>query len=284
VVIQHLSPQHKSILGEILKKDTDMPVKEIKNGTKIEPNTIYFNPPDREVGIDQGTFELVAPAEARYARLPIDAFFRSLAKDLEEKAICIVLSGTGSDGTLGLEAVKGAGGMTLAQAEEQAKYPFMPRSAIDTGLVDFILPVEQMPGEIIRYLKHPYLEAPEQELPADKRYQTYLRKILMLVRANTKHDFSHYKQTTIRRRVGRRMAVHKIQDIADYFRYLQQHPGEIQTLFKDLVICLTSFFRDPEAFKTLESKVVQEIVKNKPIDQGGRLRLRRGGPVYCYSL
>jgi PAS domain-containing protein len=267
VVIQHLSPQHKSIIGEILKKDTDMPIKEIKNGMRIEPNTIYFNPPDQEVGLYQGAFQLMEPAEARHVRLPIDAFFRSLAQDLEKKAICIVLSGTGSDGTLGLEAVKSAGGMTMAQAEEQAKYPFMPRSAIDTGLVDFVLPVEKMPEEIIRYVRHPYLEDREKELPGDRHYQSFLKKVLMLVRANTKHDFSHYKQTTIRRRVGRRMAVHKIQDIADYFRYLQQNPGEIQTLFKDLVICVTSFFRDPEAFQALEAKVVQEILKNKGLDR-----------------
>jgi two-component system CheB/CheR fusion protein len=271
VVIQHLSPQHKSILGEILKKDTDMPVLEIKNGMKIKPNTVYFNPPDREVGVHRGKFELIEPAAARHARLPIDACFRSLAKGLEEKAVCIVLSGTGSDGTLGLEAVKGAGGMTMAQAEEQAKYPFMPRSAIDTGLVDFVLPVEQMPAEIIRYVKHPYLEEQEKAVPADEHYQTFLQKVLMMVRANTKHDFSHYKQTTIRRRIGRRMAVHKIEDIADYFRYLQQNPGEIHTLFKDLVICVTSFFRDPAAFEILETKVVQEILKNKPQDQAIRV-------------
>jgi two-component system CheB/CheR fusion protein len=271
VVIQHLSPQHKSIIGEILKKDTDMPIKEIKNGMRIEPNNIYFNPPDQEVGLYHGAFQLMEPAEARHARLPIDAFFRSLAQDLEKKAICIVLSGTGSDGTLGLEAVKGAGGMTMAQAEEQAKYPFMPRSAIDTGLVDFVLPVEKMPGEIIRYVRHPYLEDREKELPGDKHYQSFLQKVLMLVRANTKHDFSHYKQTTIRRRVGRRLAVHKIQDIADYFRYLQQNPGEIQALFKDLVICVTSFFRDPEAFQALEAKVVQEILKNKLLDRPIRI-------------
>jgi two-component system CheB/CheR fusion protein len=271
VVIQHLSPQRKSIIGQILEKDTDMPILEIKHGMEITPNTVYFNPPDREVGIEDGKFQLIKPAEARHTRLPIDAFFRSLAKGLEEKAICIVLSGTGTDGTLGLEAVKGAGGMTIAQAEEQAKYPFMPRSAIDTGLVDFILPVEQMPGEIIRYVKHPYLEAPEQEVPADQRYQTYLQKVLMLVRAHTKHDFSHYKQTTIRRRVGRRMAVHKLQDIGDYFRYLQEQPDEIQTLFKDLVICVTSFFRDPEAFKALETRVAPEIVKNKANDQPIRI-------------
>ena len=264
VIIQHLSPDHKSIMGQILKKDTRMPVLEIQDGMEPELNCVYFNPPNREVAIYQGVFHLVEPAETRYSRLPIDYFFRSLAQDLEEKAICIVLSGTGSDGTLGLEAVKGAGGMTMAQAEEQAKYPFMPRSAIDTGLVDYVLPVEEMPEELIRYVKHPYLESRERELTPDSNYQNFLGKILMLVRANTKHDFSHYKQTTIRRRLGRRMAVHKIEDIADYFRYLQQNPAEIQTLFKDLVICVTSFFRDPEAFKALETKVIPDILARKP--------------------
>jgi two-component system CheB/CheR fusion protein len=267
VIIQHLSPDHKSIMGQILKKDTRMPVLEIQDGMKPELNCVYFNPPNREVAIYQGVFHLVEPAETRYSRLPIDYFFRSLAQDLEEKAICIVLSGTGSDGTLGLEAVKGAGGMTMAQAEEQAKYPFMPRSAIDTGLVDFVLPVERMPGEIIRYVKHPYLVGQEKDLPADKHYQNFLQKILMLVRANTKHDFSHYKQTTIRRRLGRRMAVHKIEEIDNYFRYLQQNPSEIQALFKDLVICVTSFFRDPEAFKALETKVIPDILAAKALNE-----------------
>jgi two-component system, chemotaxis family, CheB/CheR fusion protein len=271
VVIQHLSPKHKSMVGEILKKDTHMPIKEIQDGMKAEPHTIYFNPPDKEVGIYQGVFHLIEPSAARHTRLPIDFFFRSLAQDLEEKAMCIVLSGTGSDGTLGLEAVKGAGGMTMAQAEAQAKYPFMPRSAIDTGLVDYVLPVEQMPEEIIRYVQHPYLKGREKEVPADKHYQNFLQKILMLVRANTKHDFSHYKQTTIRRRLGRRLAVHKIEDIADYFRYLQQNPTEIQTLFKDLVICVTSFFRDPEAFQALETKVIPHILAHKSGDQPTRV-------------
>jgi two-component system, chemotaxis family, CheB/CheR fusion protein len=271
VVIQHLSPKHKSIIGEILKKDTDMPINEIQDGMKVEPNTVYFNPPDKEVGIYKGVFHLMEPSMVRHARMPIDFFFRSLAQELEEKAVCIVLSGTGSDGTLGLEAVKGAGGMTMAQAEEQAKYPFMPRSAIDTGLVDYILPVEQMPGEIIRYVQHPYLEGREKELPPDEPYQTFLQKILMLVRANTKHDFSHYKQTTIRRRIGRRLAMHKIEDIADYFRYLQQNPGEIRILFKDLVICVTSFFRDPEAFKVLEARVIPDILAYKSPDQALRV-------------
>ena len=128
---------------------------------QVEPHTIYFNPPDKEVGLYQGVFQLMEPSQGRHMRMPIDYFFRSLAQDLEDKAICIVLSGTGSDGTLGLEAVKGGGGMTMAQAEDQAKYPFMPRSAIDTGLVDYILPVERMPEELLLYVKHPYLEGRE---------------------------------------------------------------------------------------------------------------------------
>ena len=271
VVIQHLSPKHKSILGEILKKDTDMPIKEIQDGMELEPNTIYFNPPDRDVSIYQGEFHLLEPSEARHARMPIDFLFRSLAQDQEEKSICIVLSGTGSDGTLGLEAVKGAGGMTMAQAEEQAKYPFMPRSAIDTGLVDYVLTVEQMPEELIRYVRHPYLLGRERKLPPNKYYQNFLQKILMLVRASTKHDFSHYKQTTIRRRIGRRMAVHKIEDIAAYFRYLQQNPAEIQTLIKDLIICVTSFFRDLEAFKALETWVIPDILTRKSPGQPVRV-------------
>jgi two-component system, chemotaxis family, CheB/CheR fusion protein len=264
VVIQHLSPQHKSLIGDILKRSTALPIQEIRDGLKVSPKNVYFNPPNRDVGIYQGIFQLTQPEESRGTRLPIDHFFRSLAQHLEEKAICIVLSGTGSDGTLGLEAVKGGGGLTMAQAEDQAKYPFMPRSAIDTGLVDYVLPAEQMAGEIIRYLKHPYLEGREQELPAGQHYQAFLQKVLMLVRANTKHDFSHYKQSTIRRRLNRRMAVHKIEDIADYFRYLQQDPKENQALFKDLVICVTSFFRDQEAFKALEKNVIPNILaKNR---------------------
>jgi two-component system, chemotaxis family, CheB/CheR fusion protein len=264
VIIQHLSPTQKTMIGDILKKDTDMPIAEIQDGMELKPNNVYFNPPAKEVVIYQGVFHLVEPSEARYVRLPIDFFFRSLAQDLKEKAICIVLSGTGSDGTQGLEAVKGAGGMTIAQSEEQAAYPFMPRSAIDTGLVDYILPAERMPEEIIRYVQHPYLDSRARELTADNHYQSFLQKILMLVRAKTRHDFSHYKQTTISRRIGRRMAVHKIEGIADYFLFLQENLAEIQALFKDLVICVTSFFRDPEAFKVLETRVIPDILARHP--------------------
>jgi two-component system CheB/CheR fusion protein len=271
VVIQHLSPKHKSILGDILKPDTEMPVMEIQDGMKIGPDCIYFNPPDEDVALFKRVFHLVAPKDSRGARLPIDFFFRSVAEDQGELAICMVLSGTGSDGTLGLEAVKGGGGMTMAQAEEQAQYPFMPRSAIDTGLVDHILPVEKMPEELRRYVRHPYLGGQEIPLTESKRFQNYLQKILLLVRSATRHDFSHYKPTTIRRRIERRLAVHKIVDIADYHRFLTENPPEVQTLFKDLVICVTSFFRDAVAFKALETKAIADILSRKNRDEPVRV-------------
>lgn len=207
VVIQHLSPQHKSILGDILKKDTSMKVVEVQDGMSIIPDCIYLNPPDKEVGIFRGIFHLVEPDESRKIRLPIDYFFRSLAGEQAEKAICIILLGTGSDGTLGLEAVKGVGGLTMAQAEQQAKDPGMPRSAVDTGMVDLVLPVEKMPGELVTYVKQPYLEGSE-TITGEGLRENFLPKILMQIRSITGHDFSHYKLNTIGRRIERRMALH----------------------------------------------------------------------------
>jgi two-component system, chemotaxis family, CheB/CheR fusion protein len=249
VIIQHLSPKHKSILGEILKKDTQMKVMEVQDGMAVESDCVYFNPPDKEVAIFNGILHLMEPAASPRVRMPIDYFFRSLAGDQGERAICIILSGTGSDGTLGMEEVKGAGGMTMAQAEFQAKYPFMPKSAIDTGQVDYVLPVEQMPQTLIKYIKHPYIETPEPSTPEAQDFQIFVPKILLLIRTTTRHDFTHYKSSTIRRRIERRMAVHRINLIADYYRYLQENPAEIQALFKDLIICVTSFFRDPRPLR-----------------------------------
>ncbi len=264
VIIQHLSPRHKSILGEILKKDTQMEVMEVQDGMGVEANCVFFNPPDKDVAIFNGIFHLMEPPASPRVRMPIDAFFRSLAEDRGEKAICIILSGTGSDGTLGLEEVKAAGGMTMAQAEFQAKYPFMPKSAIDTGQVDYVLPVEQMPQTLTRYISHPYIETGEKPTPEDQGFQNVVQKILLLIRTATRHDFTHYKANTIRRRIERRMAVHKINQIADYHRYLQENPPEIQALFKDLIICVTSFFRDISAFEVLEAKVIPQILESKP--------------------
>ena len=269
VVIQHLSPQHKSILGDILKKDTSTQVIEVQDGMRIIPDCIYLNPPDKEVGIFNGIFHLVEPDESRRIRLPIDYFFRSLAEEQAEKAICIILSGTGSDGTLGLEAVKGVGGLTMAQAEQQAKYPGMPRSAVDTGMVDLVLPVEKMPVELLNYVKQPYLEGAE-TIAGEGLRENFLPKILMLIRSITGHDFSHYKLNTICRRIERRMALHKVARIADYHRYLQENPPEVKALFKDLLITVTSFFRDPAAFEILATKIIPRILESK----GGNANVR----------
>ncbi|MCR4290033.1 MAG: PAS domain-containing protein [Candidatus Scalindua sp.] len=266
VVIQHLAPRYKSIMGSLLKKYTKMKIFEIRDGMKIEPNSIYLNPPDNDVAVMNRTFQLIKPMESHAVRLPIDHFFRSLSEDLGKMAICIVLSGTGTDGTLGLKAIKGEGGMAMAQEETQAKYDSMPRSAINTGLVDYILPVEKMPAELAKYVKHPYIEKDALPGTTEQKYQHDVTKILIQVRSKTGQDFSHYKQNTIRRRIERRMAVHQIDKISHYLDYVRQNPSEVTTLFKDLLIGVTNFFRDPDAFDILEKEIISEIVKTKKGD------------------
>ncbi|KHE91807.1 MAG: PAS domain-containing protein [Candidatus Scalindua rubra] len=266
VIIQHLAPKYKSIMGSLLKKYTGMKIFEIEDGLKVEPGSVYLNPPDKDVAMINGEFQLIEPLEARAVRLPIDFFFRSLSEDLGKMSICIVLSGTGTDGTLGLKAIKGEGGMAMAQDEGQAKYDSMPRSAINTGLVDYILPVEQMPKQIIKYVKHPYIDKDEASGTTEQKYQNDITKILIQVRSKTGQDFSQYKQNTIRRRIERRMAVHQIDKISHYLDYVRENPLEVTALYKDLLIGVTNFFRDPDAFDILEKEIISEIVKTKKGD------------------
>ncbi|MGB5749409.1 MAG: chemotaxis protein CheB [Desulfobacterales bacterium] len=263
VIIQHLSPKHKSIMADILMKYTAMKVLQIKDNQEIKPNYVYLNPPDKNVITLNSRLHLAAPTQTHGVNLPIDCFFRSLSEDQGEKAICIILSGTATDGTLGLKAIKGEGGMAMVQDPESAKYAGMPSSAIATGLVDFILPVEKIPEALIRYVQHPYIERPEIIETAKQQFRSYVQKILALIRTRTGHDFSNYKQTTIRRRIERRMAVHQIDTIKKYDTYLNRTPAEIDTLFKDLLIGVTNFFRDAEAFGVLKAKVIPELIKNK---------------------
>jgi two-component system CheB/CheR fusion protein len=270
VIIQHLAPGHKSIMDSLLKKYTEMKVLQVKDGVKIEPNCVYLNQPDKDVVIMNRTLYLTGPTEVRGARLPIDHFFRSLADDQGERAVCIILSGTGTDGTLGLKAIKGAGGMSMVQDEEQARYDSMPRNAIDTGLVDYVLPVEKMFDELRKYVQHPYIGG-DKAPTAKERSANYIGKILMLIRSQTGHDFSHYKQNTIRRRIERRMAVHQIGKISDYVSYLQESTVEVDTLFKDMLITVTNFFRDPEAFDVLARKVIPNILEQKTVDSSVRV-------------
>ena len=269
VIIQHLDPKYKSIMDELLKRHTTMSVLKAEDGMSPEPNTVYLNQPDKDIGIFNGLLQLTDAGEIHRIRLPIDYFFRSLAKEQGENAICIILSGSGSDGTLGMKEIKGAGGMSMVQEPGQAEYDSMPRSAIDTGLVDYVLPVEKMPKELIGYLKQPYLV--EYKTGISHEHLDSMQKILMLVRSKTGHDFTYYKQNTIHRRVERRMALHQIDDIRRYVRYLRETPAEVQGLFKDLIIEVTNFFRDPEAFEVLEKRVIPAILERKKPDSVVRM-------------
>ena len=271
VIIQHLSPKHKSIMGSLLAKDTKMEVLEIKDGIKVQPNHVYLNPPNKNVVIINGTLQLMEPVKTGSINLPIDCFFRSLAEEMGEKAICVILSGTATDGTLGLKAVKGGGGLSMVQDPDSAKYDGMPRSAIATGIVDFILPVEKIPAELVRYVKAPYIGPPKKIIATDDQFGNYIQKIFVMIRSATGHDLSHYKQTTIRRRIERRMAIHQVNRIADYVKYLQQTPPEIDILFKDMLIGVTNFFRDPAAFEVLKKQVLPALIKNKRPDSSIRI-------------
>ena len=271
VIIQHLSPKHKSIMGSLLAKDTKMEVLEIKDGIKVQPNHVYLNPPNKNVVIINGTLQLMEPVKTGSINLPIDCFFRSMAEEMGEKAICVILSGTATDGTLGLKAVKGGGGLSMVQDPDSAKYDGMPRSAIATGIVDFILPVEKIPAELVRYVKAPYIGPPKQIVATDDQFGNYIQKIFVMIRSATGHDLSHYKQTTLRRRIERRMAIHQVNRIADYVKYLQQTPPEVDILFKDMLIGVTNFFRDPDAFDVLKKQVLPAMIKTKQPDSSIRI-------------
>ncbi len=266
VVIQHLSPQHKSIMASLVDKHTRMTVEEIEDGTRIEPNHVYLNPPGKNVAIFNRRLHLLELVKTSTINMPIDFFFRSLSEDLSEKSIGIILSGTASDGTIGIKAIKGEGGMVMVQQPETAKYDGMPKSAIETGLVDFILPVEKMPEGLIRYAQHPFLESLDKIKLTEPPIKNQIQKIFALIRSKNGHDFSDYKPNTIARRIERRLAVHQIKGLSDYILYLQKNPAEIDMLFKNLVIGVTSFFRDPEAYDVLAQKVLPELLSKKEPD------------------
>jgi len=271
VIIQHLSPNHKSIMASLLAKDTKMKVLEIIDGMTVKPDHVYLNPPNKNVIIINGVLQLMDPVKTGGINLPIDSFFRSMAEEMGEKAICVILSGTATDGTLGLKAVKEFGGLVMVQDPNSAKYDGMPRSAIATGMVDFILPVEKIPEELGRYVKAPYMGESKKVFITEDQFVNNIQKIFSLIRSATGHDLSHYKQTTIRRRIERRMAISQINKISDFVKYLQQTPLEVDILFKDMLIGVTNFFRDPEAFKILKEQVLPGLLKNK--DPGSLIRI-----------
>ena len=264
ILVQHLAPDHKSILTDLVRRYTRMQVFEVEDGMPVRPNCAYIIPPNWDMAFLNGTLQLLEPSSPRGHRLPIDFFFRSLAQDQRERAICIVLSGTGSDGSQGVRAVKAEGGLVMVQNPESTEYDGMPRSAIATGLVDYILPPAEMPARLIVYAAHAFGRLPRSSGPAAPKAEDLMKKIFILLRAQTGHDFSGYKPNTLVRRVERRMAVHQIERMEEYIRFSQQNPAEVEALFRDLLIGVTGFFRDPEAFAALEALGIPRLFAAKP--------------------
>ena len=271
VLVQHLAPDHKSILTDLIRRYTRMQVFEVEDGMRVEPNCTYIIPPNYDMAFLNGTLQLLDPSAPRGQRLPIDFFFHSLAQDQHERAICIVLSGTGSDGTLGVRAIKGEGGMVMVQNPASTEFDGMPRSAIATGLVDYELPPAEMPAQLIAYAAHAFGRLPRGIAAPTPRVENSLRKVFILLRAQTGHDFSQYKPSTIHRRIERRMAVHQVDTMEAYVNYMQQTPSEVEALFRDLLIGVTSFFRDTEAFTALEKQVIPRLFASKPASSAIRV-------------
>ncbi len=265
VLVQHLAPDHESILADLIRRYTRMQVFEVEDGMKVVPNCAYIIPPGRDMAFLGGALQLLDPSAPRGQRLPIDFFFRSLAQDQRERAIGVILSGTGSDGVLGVRAIKGEGGMVMAQTPESAEYDGMPRGAISTGLTDFELPPDEMPAQLITYVNQVFGK-PQRPVAVTPESDSTLKKVFILMRAQTGHDFSGYKPSTIQRRIERRLAVHQIAGLGGYLKFIQTTPEEVDALFRDLLIGVTSFFRDPEAFEALEEQVIPKLFDAKRAD------------------
>jgi two-component system CheB/CheR fusion protein len=263
VIVQHLDPTRKGIMPELLQRSTVMKVIQVKDRTTVQPNCVYVIPPNKDMSILHGVLHLLEPASPRGLRLPIDFFLRSLAQDRQEHSIGVILSGMGSDGTLGLRAIKEKGGVVLVQDPVTAKFDGMPRSAIDSGLADIVAPVDDLPERIIAYLRRtPLVHSPE--LILEEKTQSALEKAIILLRIHTGHDFSLYKKNTFYRRVERRMGIHQIDKLAAYVHYLQENSQELDLLFKELLIGVTCFFRDPAAWEELRHEILPALIASRP--------------------
>jgi two-component system CheB/CheR fusion protein len=257
VVVQHLDPLHKCVLAELLQHKTKMNVFEAVDRMPVRPNSVYVIPPNKNMSIFKGSLHLFDIVKKDGLSLPIDFFLRSLADERQEKSIGIILSGMGSDGSLGLKAIKEKGGITLVQQPSDAKFSAMPQNAIETAIIDIVAPADHLPEKLISYLSHtalmPVISGP------DIKDQSALEKIIIIMRSYNGNDFSQYKKNTFYRRVERRMGIHKIDKIADYVRFLQENPAEIELLFKELLIGVTNFFRDASVWKELRDKIFPEM-------------------------
>jgi len=269
VIVQHLDPTRKGIMPELLQRATEMKVIQVKDRTAVQPDVVYVIPPNKDMSILHGVLHLLEPESQRGLRLPIDFFLRSLAQDQQEHSIGVILSGMGSDGTLGVRAIKENAGVVLVQDPATAKFDGMPRSAIDSGLADIVAAVDDLPGRIVAYLQRTPL-GHSLETPLENKTQGGLEKAIILLRARTGHDFSLYKRDTLYRRIERRMGIHQIGTIGAFIRYLQENPQELDLLFKELLIGVTSFFRDGPAWDELRSTVIPALLADRPADHSLR--------------
>lgn len=269
VIVQHLDPVRKGIMAELLQRCTGMKIAQVKDRTKVKPNCVYVIPPNKDMSILHGVLHLLAPTSPRGLRLPIDFFFRSMAQDQQEHSIGVILSGMGSDGTLGLRAIKEKAGLVLVQEPATAKFDGMPRSAVDAGLADITAPADELPEKILAFLRRTPLIAPSEPALEDKA-QNVLEKVVILLRSHTGHDFSLYKRNTLYRRIERRMGIHQIAKMTAYVRYLQENSQELDLLFKELLIGVTNFFRDPVAWDQLRDEVLPELFKSRTPGQALR--------------
>lgn len=259
IVVQHLDPTQKGMLPELLQRISTIPVFQVADRMRVKPDTVYVIPPNKTMSIFKGVLHLFDPVEARGLRLPVDFFLRSLADDQKDYAVGIILSGMGSDGSIGVRAIKENNGIVLAQEPETARFDSMPRNAIDSGLIDIIAPPDKLPGELISFLNHVPLN--KSVINPEIKDKSALEKIIILLRTHTGNDFSLYKKNTVYRRIERRMGIHKIDEIFSYVHFLQENPKEVHILFKELMIGVTNFFRDPLVWEKLKEKVIPGLIE-----------------------
>lgn len=264
VVISHTDPARSSLLPEIIRRKANIPVIEVKDGMPVQPDMVYLPPSNRDLVMDGELFRLIEQQRGQTLRVPIDSFFKSLADARGEQACCVILSGTGTDGTQGLRVIKEKGGVTVVQSVESAKYEGMPESAIGTGLADFVLRPQAMPERIKECFSTGAILAKPEEAEGQEQFPITLSKIVTTISNRTGHDFSAYKKSTLVRRIQRRMTVTRVRSAQKYLTYLHHNPAEIESLFQDLLIGVTSYFRDPEAFDYLKQEVLPELLRRRP--------------------
>ncbi len=257
VMIPHLDPGHKSLMVEIIARYTAMPVLQVKDGMKIESDHVYIVPPNRNLTIEGGKLTLSEISRNRGINLPVDIFFKSLAASQKERAIGVILSGTMRDGAMGLKDIKEHGGLVIAQSPETAQHDGMPQSAIDTGMVDFVLAIEDMPEAILKFISHPYIHGDSSPEDPDE-----LNQVLAIIRARTGHDFRCYKRNTLVRRTERRMGLRQIERMGDYLKVVKNNPKELDELLKDLLIGVTGFFREEQVWEKLRNEILPSMVRN----------------------